>query len=302
MQQAEAAHAAGEDTFTYGLLYQREAELADSSVSSSTPRCANSTRRCAKRGTDVAVLGGAGELACKPDSVPRRRGISNGGAAATIHLDTPLPGASSGLPAGSGEQPSNACAAAPSVRPSWPCFGWGLPSHPVTRNAGALLPHRFTLTTARVAVCFLWHFPASHLGLLLAITLLCEVRTFLDSAPGGPARAAAAQPTRPRRTTVLVASCRGQFNPRARGKSRQVSPLRYAGGPDPGRARLARPARRWSASPVRHGLSVNLVKVGRRRRAPIAITTACRQTRPNVADSGYYQCGCSSSGKSVLAE
>jgi hypothetical protein len=31
-----------------------------------------------------------------------------------------------------------------------------------------------------VAVCFLWHFPASHLGLLLAITLLCEVRTFLD--------------------------------------------------------------------------------------------------------------------------
>ena len=32
-----------------------------------------------------------------------------------------------------------------------------------------------------VAVCFLWHFPASHLGLPLAITLLCEVRTFLES-------------------------------------------------------------------------------------------------------------------------
>ena len=31
----------------------------------------------------------------------------------------------------------------------------------------------------KVAVCFLWHFPASHLGLPLAITLLCEVRTFL---------------------------------------------------------------------------------------------------------------------------
>ena len=55
---------------------------------------------------------------------------------------------------------------------------------PVTRNAGALLPHRFTLTTAKVAVCFLWHFPASHLGLPLAITLLREVRTFLDSTPG----------------------------------------------------------------------------------------------------------------------
>ena len=31
-----------------------------------------------------------------------------------------------------------------------------------------------------VAVCSLWHFPASHLGLPLAITLLCEVRTFLE--------------------------------------------------------------------------------------------------------------------------
>jgi hypothetical protein len=37
----------------------------------------------------------------------------HGGEAATIHLDTPLPGASSGLPAGSGEQPSSACATAP---------------------------------------------------------------------------------------------------------------------------------------------------------------------------------------------
>jgi hypothetical protein len=37
----------------------------------------------------------------------------HGDEAATIHLGTPLPGASSGLPAGSGEQPSDACAAAP---------------------------------------------------------------------------------------------------------------------------------------------------------------------------------------------
>jgi hypothetical protein len=36
----------------------------------------------------------------------------HGGEAATIHLDTPLPGASSGLPADSGEQPSDVCAAA----------------------------------------------------------------------------------------------------------------------------------------------------------------------------------------------
>ncbi|MGO9928496.1 MAG: CHAD domain-containing protein, partial [Mycobacterium sp.] len=30
IEQSEAAHAAGEDTFTYGLLYQQEIELADS--------------------------------------------------------------------------------------------------------------------------------------------------------------------------------------------------------------------------------------------------------------------------------
>ena len=49
----------------------------------------------------------ANELAYKPDSVPGAEAP-----AATIHLDTPSPGASSGLPAGSGEQPSDACAAA----------------------------------------------------------------------------------------------------------------------------------------------------------------------------------------------
>src|SRR6478609_7417141 len=38
-----------------------------------------------------------------------------------------------------------------------------------------------------LAVCSLWHFPASHLGLPLAITLLCEVRTFLESLRGRPA-------------------------------------------------------------------------------------------------------------------
>src|SRR3954451_5756957 len=103
-----------------------------------------------------------------------------GGEAATIHLDTPLPGASSGLPAGSGEQPSGACAAAPLGGILGLASGGVCLAIPVTRNAGALLPHRFTLTTVKVAVCFLWHFPASHLGLPLAITLLCEVRTFLE--------------------------------------------------------------------------------------------------------------------------
>lgn len=76
---------------------------------------------------------------------------------------------------------------------------------PVTRGAGALLPHRFTLTDPSEdgpAVSFLWHCPASHLGLLLATALLCGVRTFLgselDDARSTVLRAAAARPTRPR--------------------------------------------------------------------------------------------------------
>ena len=50
------------------------------------------------------------------------------------------------------------------------------------------------LPPSPVAVYFLWHFPASHLGLPLAITLLCEVRTFLERYLRPPA---AARPTRP---------------------------------------------------------------------------------------------------------
>jgi CHAD domain-containing protein len=40
IQQAEAAHAAGEDTFTYGLLYQREADLAAESRRHLEPKLA----------------------------------------------------------------------------------------------------------------------------------------------------------------------------------------------------------------------------------------------------------------------
>src|SRR5262249_37931664 len=57
---------------------------------------------------------------------------------------------------------------------------------PVTRDAGGLLPHRFTLTAAAeaaMAVCFLWHFPAGRPGLPLATTLPCGARTFLGDAP-----------------------------------------------------------------------------------------------------------------------
>ena len=54
----------------------------------------------------------------------------------------------------------------------------------VTPDAGALLPHRCTLACDGLgrpsAVCFLWHFPSSHLDWPLASTLPCGVPTFLD--------------------------------------------------------------------------------------------------------------------------
>ena len=70
------------------------------------------------------------EPACKPDPVPAPEG-----GATTIHLDTPSPGASSGPPADSGEQPFPASlqsirAAAPRECGLRPCSGRGLPSRP----------------------------------------------------------------------------------------------------------------------------------------------------------------------------
>jgi len=54
----------------------------------------------------------------------------------------------------------------------------------VASGAGALLPHRFTLTCDRLAgpsaVCSLLHFPSPHDAWLYASTLPCGVPTFLD--------------------------------------------------------------------------------------------------------------------------
>jgi hypothetical protein len=67
--------------------------------------------------------------------------------ATAIHLGPPLPVASCGLPAGSGGPPSNACAADRRTgRPLDLAPGGVYRAAPVTRGAGALLPHRFTLT------------------------------------------------------------------------------------------------------------------------------------------------------------
>jgi len=53
----------------------------------------------------------------------------------------------------------------------------------VTPDAGALLPHRFTLTCARgpSAVCSLWHFPAGRPDWPLASTMPGGAPTFLST-------------------------------------------------------------------------------------------------------------------------
>jgi len=48
----------------------------------------------------------------------------------------------------------------PQRLPIWSCSRRGLPSQPVARAAGALLPHRSTLACLKNRrSSFLWHFP-----------------------------------------------------------------------------------------------------------------------------------------------
>jgi len=68
--------------------------------------------------------------------------------------------------------------------PARPCSRWGLPSRPVTRDAGGLLHHRFTLACGPEdpsAVCSLLHFPSGRPAWVLPSTVPCGVRTFLDA-------------------------------------------------------------------------------------------------------------------------
>jgi len=72
-----------------------------------------------------------------------------------IHLGLPLPTGSSSLP-GSKREPRLALPYLALLR-----TGFTVPL-PVTGQGGALLPHRFTLTSVSEeseAVCFLWHCP-----------------------------------------------------------------------------------------------------------------------------------------------
>src|SRR5512134_2125072 len=70
---------------------------------------------------------------------------------------------------------------------TWPCSDWGLPCHARYRARGGLLPHRFTLTLGKRAVCSLWPCPSPRGAQVLPGSLPCGARTFLDG-PLLPAR------------------------------------------------------------------------------------------------------------------
>ena len=116
----------------------------------------------------------------------------------------------------------------------------------VTPDAGALLPHRFTLTGEppegrSPAVCFLWHFPAGHPGSVLPITLPYGARTFLDPTHPQAGRAATVRPTRPH-ATIRAATrsgdgCRSGSGPRP---ARRCTSRPRTGRPGPGASGRAR--------------------------------------------------------------
>ena len=96
-----------------------------------------------------------GGEACKPGSVPpgdsglRPRGLPPAPPGAVTICLAPA------LPPGSSDQPEalarlrRARSRASPRPPIWSCSGWGLPTPPVTRGCGELLPHLFTLARTR---------------------------------------------------------------------------------------------------------------------------------------------------------
>jgi len=116
-----------------------------------------------------------GESACKPDSVPGRT------PATAIYLGPPLPvGLGAAYPGRNGRAALSLLGLAP---------GGVYQAAPVTRDAGGLLHHRFTLACALrpSAVCSLLHYPSGRPAWGLSSTLPCGVRTFLGLRRGRPA-------------------------------------------------------------------------------------------------------------------
>ena len=95
-------------------------------------------------------------------------------------------------------------------------FAWP----PCHHDAGALLPHHFTVAAGaasrtRCAVSFLWHFPEGFPCWTLSSTLLCGVRTFLEERPGPKVRPS------PRLPGLHVEYSSGPDEPVTRGKDRE---------------------------------------------------------------------------------
>src|SRR5699024_12548689 len=107
--------------------------------------------------------------------------------AVTIHLDASLPMRLSRLPPGSSEQLPNT-GSGPPVTGHDALLSVGFTQPP--QSLGTLVRSYRTvspLPRLRVAVYFLLHLPAGHPGLLLAITVLYKVRTFLGARLSWPA-------------------------------------------------------------------------------------------------------------------
>ena len=125
------------------------------------------------------------EVGEKPTETEKRgsRPVSRVLSRATIPLGRTSPHASSNLPGG-GRGPRLAPCGA--YLPIWSCSRWGLPCRCCCQPRGALLPHRFTLTTPalrqRSAVYFLLHFPWACAPQALPGTLPYGARTFLPDA------------------------------------------------------------------------------------------------------------------------
>jgi len=110
---------------------------------------------------------------------------------AIISLGRQLPAGSSDLPGGMADRTDPHRGR----NPDFPLLGLA-PSgvcraRPVARPAGALLPHRFTLTVPRTsgeargkAVCFLLHYPGPRGRWALPTTASCGARTFLSGSTG----------------------------------------------------------------------------------------------------------------------
>ncbi len=124
---------------------------------------------------------------------------------AVVMVSRPVGGILSGVSRRLGghpsERPTSGCPGEPGRAGTHPTLGLApggvCRAVRVTPDAGALLPHRFTLTCAShrragdppSAVCSLWHCPSGHPAWPLTSTLPFGVPTFLDSVTfSGPGR------------------------------------------------------------------------------------------------------------------